>query len=509
VLRFWRNPLLILHVRSELRPARAAAAAAVTLVVCILIGMGCWSADNGHAQGFFRHFYGWLVACQFVALSAWSAGTCGQAVSREREMKTFDFLRTTRLSAAELLVGKLLGVPMVAYFILACTLPISIVAGLLGGIRPAAVLGSVVLLLAFNLFYSLVALWASMLVEKSSAGSIGLLGLAGNLLALAFTNGSFKGFAAISVLPALFSLHELRQFDMASLSPTVFGVTVPCVILSLVLYVLLGAWFVLMIVRNLKRDLPQIQLLSRWQCVGLVAFCNLLFYAFMDTHISSLGSFGRTTFYYISNNPPYELASFALAWNAILLFLIGVAALSPHEKLKVWWRKWKAGEASYLDPDGLPWPWLLPAAAIAYAMLAAEALGLRSSVPLGEWRLGFVALLFVAFLVFTARDVLFLQWCLLTHMTHPVMKGFLFLVLYYSATGIIGVVASTIAAGSAPKVMSLLNAYSMLGDFRKSPNAPAIILAAIVGQLGFCGLILLAIQRRLARPVHVAEASAA
>ena len=283
MLRFWRNPLLILHVRSDLRPARAAMAAAVSLIVCVLIAMGCWSGNPGNARGFWTDFYAWLLGAQFVLLGVWSAGTCGQAVARERELKTFDFLKTTRLTAAEIMVGKLLGAPIVAYFIVACTLPISIVAGLVGGIRPAAVLGSIVLLLAFNLFYSLAALLASMLVEKSSSGAVGLLGLLGNLLFLAFAESPFKGFAAISVVPAVLSLHRV-DMDMGRIHPTVFGVEVPCIILTLVLYVLLGAWFVLMIVRNLKRDIPQIQLLSRWQCVGLVAFWNLLFYAFLDTN---------------------------------------------------------------------------------------------------------------------------------------------------------------------------------------------------------------------------------
>ena len=155
---------------------------------------------------------------------------------------------------------------------------------------------------------------------------------------------------------------------------------------------------------------------------------------------------------------------FAVAWNAVFLFLIGVAALSPHEKLKVWWRKWKAGKGSYFAPDGLPWPWLVPAAIIGYAMLAAEALGMRSAVPLGEWRLGFAAMAFGAFLVFTARDILFLQWCLLTRMKHPVMKGVLFLVLYNAAAGIVGWVVSVFAAPATDQGADL--ADSLRADWR-------------------------------------------
>ena len=132
---------------------------------------------------------------------------------------------------------------------------------------------------------------------------------------------------------------------------------------------------VLIIVRNLKRDLPEIQPLSRWQCVGLAAFANLLFYAFLDMSrmTSSLAIQGSP----FTGDASHEVAGYAVAWNSVFLFLIGIAALSPREKLKVWWRKWKAGESSYLDPGGLPWPWLVPAAIIGYGLLAAEALGMR------------------------------------------------------------------------------------------------------------------------------------
>jgi hypothetical protein len=506
VLRFWRNPLLILHVRSELRPARAAMAAAVSLVVCILIAMACWSGNSGHAHGFWHDFYAWLLGSQFVLLGVWSASTCGQAVARERELKTFDFLKTTRLTAAEIMVGKLLGAPIVAYFIVICTLPISIVAGLVGGIRLVAVLGAIALLLAFALFYSLAALLGSMLVEKSSSGAVGLLALLTNGFFLAFAGSPFKGFAAISIFPAVLSLHGVDS-DLVHLSPTVFGREVPWAILTLVLYVLLGAWLVLMIVRNLKRDIPQIQLLSRWQCVGVVAFWNLLFYAFLDTKMFRTPPTVRA--YSQGYYSPIQIALCAVAWNAVFLFLMGVAALSPHERLKVWWRKWRAGKGSYFAPDGLPWPWLVVAALIGYAMLAAEALGLRSAVPLAEWRLGFAAMAFGAFLVFTARDILFLQWCLLTRMKQPVVYGILFLLLYNAAVGVMGVVISVISEPATAKVLTLLTPYALFGEMEKPTIHPVFIAVGIALQVGICVLILVAIQRRLDRPVHAPVAGAA
>jgi hypothetical protein len=311
-------------------------------------------------------------------------------------------------------------------------------------------------------------------------------------------NGPFKGFVAISVIPALISLHHLNV-AFGHISPMVFGVAVPCIALSLVLYVLLGAWIVLIIVRNLKRDLPEIQLLSRWECVGLAAFWNLLFYAFLDSRSLTL------TF----ETHPNSVAGYAVEWNALFLFLIGVAALSPHEKLKVWWRKWNAGECSYFAPDGLPWPWLVPAAAIGFAMLAAEALWMRGDIPLEDWRLGVAGLAFVSFLVFTARDILFLQWCLLTRMRHPVMKGILVIVLYDAAVSLFSLLVALIATPSAFHALSLLTPFVLISQLDKPDFAPAFTILGIVLQSGVSFLILLAIQKRLARPVHAPVAGEA
>ncbi len=501
MLRFWRNPLVILHVRSNLRPARASMAAAVSLVVCGLIAMGCWSEHKVDVKDFWTTFYGLLLGGQYVVLGFWSASQCGQAVAQERQLKTFDFLKTTRLTPAEIMVGMWLGAPITAYFVTACTLPITIIAGLIGGISPLVILASIVLLLAFNLFYSLFALLASMLVEKSSSGALGLLGISANLLFLSFVSGPFKGFAALSVLPALSNLHHLET-PLGFLHPTIFGFHVSTVVLTLMLYASLGAWLVLVIVRNLKRDIPEIQPLSRWQCVGFAAFANLLFYAFLDTS-TFYGSFEG------SRTQPYLIASYAVAWNAIFLFLIGIAALSPREKLKVWWRKWKAGESSYFAADGLPWPWLVPAAIVGFGMLAVEALGMRSAISLGEWRLGVAALAFAAFLAFAIRDILFLQWCMLTRMKHPVMKGILVLGLYSAAVALIGVVLAVIDLPSIPRLLSLLTPYLVFSQMDTGLGPVAFALSGIALQMGVSALLLLAIQKRLSRPVHIPAAGEA
>ena len=59
------------------------------------------------------------------------------------------------------------------------------------------------------------------------------------------------------------------------------------------------------------------------------------------------------------------------------------------------------------------------------------------------------------------------------------------------------------------KVLTLLIPYVLFGEMVRDRRAPGFVLAAIALQLGICALILLAIQRRLARPVHAPVAGAA
>ncbi|MGH9650487.1 MAG: ABC transporter permease, partial [Terriglobales bacterium] len=177
MLQFWRNPEFIRHARAELRAPRSIAAGLLVLVICALVGLASWSAERNHLPEFFRTCHLWLVGIQFTLLGFWCASNCGQAISRERELKTYDFLKTTRLTSAELIIGKTLGAPIMAYFVVGCSLPVSLLAGLLGGYSVGTLLGVYALLIAFALFISLFGLWISMLLEKSSSGVVGLLAL--------------------------------------------------------------------------------------------------------------------------------------------------------------------------------------------------------------------------------------------------------------------------------------------------------------------------------------------
>ncbi|HST09749.1 MAG TPA: hypothetical protein VLL05_05200 [Terriglobales bacterium] len=297
MLKFWRNPEFVRHVRSELRPARAMSVALVVLFLCGLIGLACWSEQQSiveNAQQNARIYGGkweehvqrivadsphqtWLMFCRWLfGLQAglvvlWSLLMCSQSVSTERDRKTWDFQRTTSLTAAELAIGKVLGEPVLAYFGMLCALPVTMVAGLGARFSVWNILNGYMGLIACALFLGLCGLWLSILIEHRGR-SVGLIGAAvvyAVVLSMyGFANSWFPGLAAFSPFSVLYRILGLDFEGRGYVPPMLLGHAVPWLLVSLLLDVSFGAWLVVMVLRNLKRDYPDIRPLSRWQAVG-------------------------------------------------------------------------------------------------------------------------------------------------------------------------------------------------------------------------------------------------
>jgi hypothetical protein len=137
-------------------------------------------------------------------------------------------------------------------------------------------------------------------------------------------------------------------------------------------------------------------------------------------------------------------------------------------------------------------------------MLLAEALGLQTRVPLALWDMGGAAAVLGVALVFVIRDVLFLQWAGLTRMKRPVVKGFLYLWLYYVAAGIICIVTFAISTSKAGYVaLGALTPFSAFG-YSDAPDSvwPGVFVGLVL-QLFFIVLLLRATEERLRRPALV------
>ena len=373
-LLFWQNPEFLRHRRSELRTTRALTVLAVVFAICLLVWLGCWGSEQQQiAANHYRalqsqlspekiaqldtqapielwfNFYLFLIYGQLAVLTFWTLFRCVQSISGERESKTWDFQRVTSLTAAEFLIGKLFGEPIVGWLIVLCCLPVTIIAAGLGHAGLPNILAAYVLILFSTLFVGVVGLWLSNLLEARSRG-IGMIGTIALYVFLGFAytwaSSSFPGFAALSPVAEMSKLEGASVLEHA---PTIFGAPVSWLTMSVILYSTFGAWFVLMILRSLKKDFDQIKTLSRWQAVSCATFLNFTAYALFQPQSWNVDG------HHITQFRSDQFVAFMVAINAVILFAMGLAMISPYDHLKIWWRE-RHGLESLLAEDSPPAP---------------------------------------------------------------------------------------------------------------------------------------------------------
>jgi len=244
-------------------------------------------------------------------------------------------------------------------------------------------------------------------------------------------------------------------------------------------------------VRNLKRDYEEIRPLSRWQAVGCAAFLNFVFYALFRAPkvVADVG-------YTLDSR---VIATFMVGINGMILFAIGLASLTPHERLKVWWRNRSEGMISLFSEDGLPWPWLALSSVVAYALLVWGLLSWRLSLDFHTRTFGTAAVQLLVVLVFITRDILFIQWCTLTRLRQPVVKGFFLLALYYAAAGVVTAIASISGETAAVAALSILTPIGAFNPQIEWLHFPASIYEGLALQAGLIAVIVVGISVWLGR----------
>ena len=535
--RIWTNPEFVRHRRAELRPVRAVTIAVVVLLLCVLLGLACWSyqasalesirrgaeaypteawkhrladAENNFAPRTWMLFYRWLVALQGLALTFWTLFSCAQSVSGERDRKTWDFQRTTRLTSTEILIGKLLGEPVLIYFAVLWAAPATVIAGLGAGLSIGMVVSVLIFLAVVSMFLGLGGMWLSTLLESRTrgVGLIGALALYGfTLIIYEMHDGGLPGLAAMSPLTGFLSLlGHSPDADFRGALPVLFGHEVSWLLMNILLCGSFSAWFALMLIRNLKRDYPEIRPLSRWQAVGCAAFLNFLIYALLRPAgpVDFLRSAATQRDWFTDAK---TVALFAVGMNGLFLFLMGLATLTPQERLKVWKRDSSSGESKIFADDGLSWPWLGISAVVAYALMVWGLFAWNNTFPLEITTLQASALRLLLVLVFVTRDVLFLQWCMLTRLRAPIVKGVLFLCLYYGASIVLIALAGVSSDNAGHWMMALLTPAQVFDPQVTGMAFPAATYAGLFLQIGAVGAVIMAIHARLMRPIQSGAAA--
>ena len=409
----WTNPEWIRHVRGLLRPSRAITAVVLPLVLCAVTYSVFARQHSG--EGLYLTFFSLLLVSQFVALGLWCLYSCGQALVYERIFQTFDFWRTTRLTASELIWGMLCGAPLLGYVAIGTTIPIGIISGIAAGYHPMRIVSAYLFLALLVLFLSLVALLSSMLASKLQMGfGLAVVPLLVVSLLTGLRSGPLPGLASIN---PTYVLAELLGDSRAvgAVDVVLFGFPVSWVVAAGILYTTLGAWAFVMLLRNIKKEREDIQLLSRLQLVGFAIYCNVVLYAYLDVRAQYPGT----------------IMTLVLLLNVVILYVIGMMALTPPERLREWWRSTRGRPWAIFAEDGMSWPWVAMVAVVAILLY-----GLANIAFLGDARSGAegtkrVAMSLVIVALFAVRDSLFLQWCQFHRFRQPLVAGGLYIGLYY------------------------------------------------------------------------------
>jgi hypothetical protein len=129
------------------------------------------------------------------------------------------------------------------------------------------------------------------------------------------------------------------------------------------------------------------------------------------------------------------------------------------------------------------------------------------TLPLEMSTLRAAAIRLLLVLVFVTRDVLFLQWCVLTRLRQPVVKGFLFLCLYYAGAAVLTGLASVSSQDAGHWMLALLTPVQVFDPEVRGAAFPAATYAGLALQTGVIAVILTAISSRLQRPMRSGAAA--
>lgn len=282
----------------------------------------------------------WLSVIGMVALLVVGIYMLISDLSKEEQRGTLNFLRLTPQSSQSILIGKMLGVPILLYLVGFLALPLHVVAGLSGQIPFSMILGFYTVLSASCLFFYSAALLFGLFGTWLSGfqawlGSGVLLMFLWVTTAMSLNNGSltyhtpFDWITLFSPSILLTYLTETHSKGMESL--TVWNLPVGASVWSMLGWMLVNyglwtywAW------QGLKRCFhnPSATLLSKQQSYWLTACFEVVILGF------------ALNLHYDSPKGLFDNLQMLLVFN-LQLFLCLMAMLSPHRQAMQDWARYR------------------------------------------------------------------------------------------------------------------------------------------------------------------------
>jgi hypothetical protein len=430
-------PELVRNIRIQLRPRRLFA----VLLISFLGSVSAYiyyidSANSGGSSGLLS----FLVNVAVTVLAIGGGVYCLQSIHREMELNTFDYQRITRLTPLELVLGKLFGAPSLVYFIVLCLLPATLLAAYLSHLAVSTFFAVYIVLLLGSIALHALALSMSALVGRgNSAGSIILFLLLFYIFALLGANrdstlalqGLSPYFVNQLLNPGVPPYQQLTALPAGQ--DLLLGHPVSHVLVLLVLYLTFTAWFLLGLVRNVKRDPAVYEIYSPLQGFCFILYIHLIVLAFFQwtrlriTYVRA--GIPQGTEYLVA---PSQAELEFLAISLWLFILFGFALLRNRERARRRIHRLGA-KASGIWAALWPAPYLLVGfMGTGFAMIAMIQHELH---PDAGWSMD-MALFEVCFLAaWIARDGLYLQWMNLRRGRRPLVTAIIYMIVFYSCAG--------------------------------------------------------------------------
>jgi ABC-type transport system involved in multi-copper enzyme maturation permease subunit len=204
-----KNPVAVKELRSRMRGRRAFVVLTVYLLLMSLFIFLVYLVYAAAARNTFgpssrqagKAVFGAVLAVEiFLVLFVGPAFTSG-AISGEKERRTYDLLRTTLLPARALVSGKLLSALSYVFLLILVSLPLQSIAFLLGGVSPAEVVVSQLLIIVSAVAFALIGLFFSSLMRSTLIATIATFAAA---MFLTFGVPMIAGIAASVIGPLFF-----------------------------------------------------------------------------------------------------------------------------------------------------------------------------------------------------------------------------------------------------------------------------------------------------------------
>lgn len=225
------NPLLIRHLRSNLRAPRPGYLTGIVVLLSSLLMFAGYKAKALDDSGFYTFFF----SCQILAMCLAGTSQVAASISNSNDSGILDFHRITPLSPVTTTLGFMIGGAVREHLIALLLVPFTLMCALFSQVGIVGFLTSTLVLISSTLLFHSLGLTAGLVAKRGKTRNVnsGLIFLI--LIALACSGLVSEGLPIPGMLTAGPALAEAKVagIRLNAVPPTFFGIQFPVFLQSL------------------------------------------------------------------------------------------------------------------------------------------------------------------------------------------------------------------------------------------------------------------------------------